>query len=113
MGALKQPKQLEAIVFYSKQDNCYIAHSVECDQLGTGDNKEQAIEDLGTGLKNLYDLCNKDETLDFYAETTPEKIQQALQKAKSNPEKYNPIVHKVPKYFNINNYFFDEDLFED
>jgi len=111
---VKKPEQLEAIVYNSKEDNCFIAHCVECDQFGTGDNKEQAIKDLGVGLKNFYNLCKKDEEkgekTDFYFDA-PEKIQQALQKAESNPNKYKPIVHEVPEYFNINIYDFTEEDF--
>ena len=105
MGKLKKPKQLEAIVYCSKEDNLFIAHSVECDQLGIGDTKGEAIEDLGIALKEVYNLCNKDKTAKFYF-AAPEGIQEALQKAKTNPDKYKPIVQEVAGYFKINNYDF-------
>lgn len=111
MKTLKKPEQLEAIVYNSKQDNCFIAHSINCDQIGTGDTKEQAIKDLGVGLKNLYNLCEKHEDISFYQDTTPPEIQQALEKAKSNPDGYKPIIHKIPEYFNINVYDFTKEDF--
>lgn len=110
MKKLEKPKQLEAIVYNSKEDNCFVAHSINCDQLGTGDTKEQAIRDLGVGLKNWYNLCEEDETLAFYSDAPPE-IQQALEKAKSNPDKHKLIIHEVPGYFKIKYYDFTEEDF--
>lgn len=107
---LLKPPQLESIVYHSKEDNLFIAHSIECDQLGCGDTKQEAIEDLGNGLKNLYNLYNREENLAFYRNAPP-KIQDALKKAKNSPDKYISIVHEVPGYFKISNYDFTKENF--
>ena len=113
MEALKKKetiKEFESIVYFSKEDDIFVAHSIECDQLGTGDTKFEAIEDLGTGLKNLYDLCEREKDLAFYRDAPP-KFQEAIKKAKANTGKYNPIIHEVPGYFKISNYDFTKENF--
>ncbi len=104
---MKKPKELNAIVYYSDEDKCCIAHSVECDQIGTGDNIKEAIKNLETALKAVYDLCVKDKTLAFYRDA-PKDILKALETAKAYPILFAPVITEVPRYFKINNYDFSK-----
>ena len=108
MEKLKKPKQLETIVYFSKEDDCFIAHSVECDQMGEGETKEEAIDSLGITLSLTYEDSKKHSDIAFYSKS-PKSIQQALEKAKSNPNKYPPIIHEVPNYFKTNCYDFTKE----
>jgi len=49
----------EFIVYYSKEDQSWIAHSLYTDQLGYGDCVVNAIVDLLIATKNLLELKRK------------------------------------------------------
>jgi hypothetical protein len=103
-------KNLNAIVYYSKEDKCFISHSVECDQLGTGQTKEEAIRDLGNALRQCYNACVSDNTLIFYRDA-PKSILESLEKAIKDQVSYPLKISTVPGYFKINNYdFSNEDI---
>jgi len=96
-------KELEAVIFFSKEDKCFISHSIDCDQIGMGETKLEAIKDLGRALKSCYELAQKDKTIAFYREV-PEDIKNIWKTAKNNPFGRAPFVHEVQGYFKITNH---------
>jgi hypothetical protein len=81
----KLPFKDEFVIYYSKTDKSWIAHSLCTDQLGYGDCVVNAIVDLLIGTKNLLDLHAKDPDVEIYRQA-PERIKRYGKRAKRLPE---------------------------
>ena len=81
------------IMYFSKVDNTWIAHSLHTDQIGTGNNLLDALIDIMIGLNDLIALKNKDKSILLFREA-PEKIQKLDQKAKHLPEEISRIAFR-------------------
>lgn len=73
------------ILYYSKSDDSWIAHSLHTDQIGTGGSLLDALVDIMTGLNDLVALNKKDKSISLFRKA-PEKIQKLAQKADPLPE---------------------------
>lgn len=75
----------EFVIYYSKEDASWIAHSLHTDQIGLGDCVVDAIVDLMVCLHNLCELAKKQRDIQRYVEA-PEDIQKLRQNARSLPD---------------------------
>lgn len=95
----------EFVVYYSKEDNSWIAHSLRTDQLGFGDCVVDALSDLLVGLHNLIDLAKKGQPIIILNEAPPE-IQLIRQTAKILPDCIAQIAieryyHQLPSEWGV------------
>jgi hypothetical protein len=54
------------VVYYSRQDRCWIAHSTLTDQIGTGETIIEAMVDLLRALEQLLELARQDPSIQIY-----------------------------------------------
>ena len=64
----KIPIADEAVIYHSKEDDCWIAHSIKTDQVGTGDQVVEALADLIRGVRAVLSLAAKDRTIAYLRE---------------------------------------------
>ena len=56
---------LNAVVFRSKKDNCYVAHGCLCGQIGTGETKGKATDDLAKAIMQILDEKKEDSDVEL------------------------------------------------
>ncbi|MGC9261671.1 MAG: hypothetical protein ACP5I8_16525 [Phycisphaerae bacterium] len=61
-----------AVIYHSTEDNCWIAHSLRTDQIGTGERVVDALADLIRGVRAVLRLAQKDESIAYLREAPPE-----------------------------------------
>lgn len=54
------------VVYCSRQDRCWIAHSTLTDQIGTGETIIEAMVDLLRTLEQLLELARQDPSIQIY-----------------------------------------------
>jgi hypothetical protein len=83
-----------AIIFYSEEDGCWVAHGLHTDQVGTGNKLVAALADLMQAIQAVCDLALADESIAFLREAPPE-IQRIAASAKPLPKELSEIAHKM------------------
>jgi hypothetical protein len=79
---------LNSVVYYSSEDEKYICHSYECDQIGVGTTNKEAIDDCASNLEFLLKKADEDKSL-CVLRTAPEKIQDKFTEVLLNSKKYH------------------------
>ena len=64
-----------AAIFFSQEDNCWIAHSLRTDQIGTGKNAVDALADVIRAVNQVCCQAQCDKSLAYLREAPP-KIQK-------------------------------------
>jgi hypothetical protein len=82
------------VIYFSQEDNCWIAHSLKTDQLGTGERIVDALADVLKAIHLIRDEAAKDRSLALYRDA-PREIQQMFKKAKSLPGEIFEVAHKM------------------
>jgi hypothetical protein len=82
------------VIYYSKEDRCWIAHSLKTDQIGTGDRIVDALADVLKAIHVIRDEALKDSSLAVYRDAPPE-IQKMAKKAKQLPGEIFEVAHKM------------------
>ncbi|MGA2501239.1 MAG: hypothetical protein ABSH20_26165 [Tepidisphaeraceae bacterium] len=82
------------IVYHSAEDDCWIAHSLRTDQLGTGDCIVDAMADALKAIRQVAALAARDKTVALFREA-PRDIQQLAAHARSLPAELFEIAHKM------------------
>lgn len=85
-----------AIIYYSEDDGCWIAHSLRTDQVGTGVDMGRALADMIRGIDGLLDLARADETIAYQREA-PAEIQERLTSSKKLPKEIYEVAHKIAR----------------
>jgi hypothetical protein len=85
-----------AVIYYSPEDRCWIAHSLRTDQVGTGEDMVQAFADLVRGIDGLLELADEDETVKFLREA-PKDIQKMAASSRPLPKEMYEIAHKLAR----------------
>ena len=80
-------------IYYSKDDNCWIAHSIRTDQFGTGDCIVDALVDGMKAVDQVVALAQRKPNVKIFCDA-PAKIQQIARKAKRLPDEVFEIAHK-------------------
>ncbi len=83
----------EILVYYSRQERSWFAHSFRTDQIGCGDCVLQAIESLLRGIKSIIELSEKEDDIEIWREA-PAEIQARAKNAKKLPYEFIEIAHK-------------------
>lgn len=93
---MKTAKRLddECLVYWSRQDKCWVAHSLRTDQIGTGDCIVRAIADLLRAIKGLLELAEEDERIQVHRPAASE-FQEMARTAKLLPREIYEIAHKM------------------
>lgn len=82
MGIEKRtsPFRDEFIIYYSKEDASWVAHSLHTDQMGFGDCVVDALVDLMIGLHNLLNLAKREKVQVLFE--APDDIKEFVRTAK-------------------------------
>ncbi|MDY7011139.1 MAG: hypothetical protein SVV80_10370 [Planctomycetota bacterium] len=81
------------VIYESRQDNCWIAHSLRTDQIGTGDCVVNALADLLKAIEQIFDLANQEKDISVLREA-PTRIQQMAKTADPLPREIYEIAYK-------------------
>jgi len=81
------------IVYYSRKDRTWIAHSLHTDQIGTGDSLLSALTDLLRGVQNLVTLAETNKDIALWREA-PKKIKDRAKKARTMPQELYSVAYK-------------------
>lgn len=93
--AKRKTNRAESIVIYlSDEDECWIAHSLKTDQIGTGERVVDALADVLKAIHLIHDEAAKDASLAVYRDA-PREIQQMAKKAKKLPLEIFEVAHKM------------------
>lgn len=85
--------QDEAVIYYSREDSCYIAHSLRMDQIGAGDSIVDALADVLKAAAQVIRLAERNESIAYLREA-PTDVQALFQKAKPLPREIYEIAYK-------------------
>ena len=80
-------------IFYSEEDQYWVAHSLRTDQFGTGDCVVDALIDGMKAVDQVIALSKKKPEIQILSEA-PEEIKQIVQTAKRLPDEIYEIAHK-------------------
>lgn len=99
------PIKDEFVIYYSKEDESWIAHSLRTDQMGLGDCVVDALADLMLGLHNLHQLAKTQKDIQIAFEA-PDEIKKIARQAKHLDDCILEIAFKKfcktwPKYYNV------------
>jgi len=81
------------VIYESRQDECWIAHSLRTDQIGTGGCVVEALEDLLRAIDQVMRLAAEDEDVQVFREA-PARIRKMVRTAKPLPREIYEIAHK-------------------
>jgi hypothetical protein len=82
------------VIYYSREDRCWIAHGLRTDQIGTGDCVVHALADLMIALQELADLAAEDPSIAMLREAPP-AVQKKARSAQPLPRELYEIAHKI------------------
>lgn len=83
----------ECVVYHSKTDNCWLAHSLRTDQIGTGKDAIDALVELLESVRSLLILSRKHTDIRVRREA-PFAVQKLAHKAISLPNELFEIACK-------------------
>jgi hypothetical protein len=81
---MSRPKKDEILVYYSRQDRVWFAHSLQTDQIGCGDGILEAIESLLRGIKTILEMRKADPSIEVLHDA-PAAIRSKFKNAKPLP----------------------------
>ena len=90
--AIRQIKDI-CVIYESRQDNCWIAHSLRTDQIGTGDCVVNALADLLKAVQQILNLAKQEDDIAVLREA-PTRIQRMAKTAQTLPREIYEIAHK-------------------
>lgn len=80
-------------IYYSDEDQRWIAHSLRTDQFGTGDCVVDALADGMKAVDQVVALAEKQPNIQIFCDA-PEEIHQIAKTAKRLPDELFEIAHK-------------------
>lgn len=83
----------KCVIYESRQDNCWVAHSLRTDQIGTGDCVVDALADLLKAIGQILNLANQENDVAVSREA-PARIQRMVQTAQPLPREIYEIAYK-------------------
>ena len=81
------------VIYQSEEDQCWVAHSLRTDQIGTGDRIVDAIADVLQAIDQLCKLVRDDSSIQLYREA-PANILKIAEQAKTLPAEIYEIAHR-------------------
>lgn len=85
-----------AVIFFSQEDGCWIAHSLRTDQCGTGVGIAYALADLIRAVDQVCEIAREDETVAYLREA-PQDIQKMAATGKKLPREIYEVAHKMAR----------------
>jgi len=82
------------VIYFSQEDNCWIAHGLRTDQIGTGDRIVDALAEVLRAVQAIYQEALKDGSLAVYREA-PKEIRDMFKTAKKLPGEIFEVAHKI------------------
>lgn len=82
------------LIYYSRSDSCWVAHSLHTDQIGTGGCIVEALTDLLKAVDHIIALGESDDTLKIFREA-PRSIQLKARRAQKLPNEVYEIAYKM------------------
>ena len=83
-----------AVIYYSRADACWIAHSLRTDQIGTGGRIVDALADLIKAILQVCELAKKDQTI-AVLRPAPKEIRDLVKRAKPLPRESYEVAHRM------------------
>jgi hypothetical protein len=83
-----------AVIYFSHEDNCWIAHGLHTDQIGTGVRIVDALADFLKAVEQICEEGEKDRTLAVLREAPPE-IKARYKAANKLPGEIYEVAHKM------------------
>ena len=103
----KQLKQnpYDCVIYWSKQDDCWIAHSLHTDQIGHGAGPLYALADMLKAVQEVMALAGEDETIQPWREAPP-RVQKMCKAADPLPKETFEVAYMMahgqwPEYLKI------------
>jgi hypothetical protein len=84
------------VIYHSTDDNCWIAHSLRTDQVGTGVDMGRALADLIQGIDQLLEIASEDVTVAYLREA-PADVRAIAAKSKPLPKEIYEVAHKIAR----------------
>jgi len=91
-GRIK-PFSETAVLYYSPEDGCWIAHGLRTDQIGTGLDMGRALAALIRGIDSVLEIAAEDETVAYLREA-PRGIQKMATQCKPLPNEIYEVAGK-------------------
>ena len=66
------------LIYYSQNDECWIAHSLKTDQVGTGVDMDRALAHLIKVVDGLLELARQDKTIRYLCDAPKEILSVAF-----------------------------------
>jgi hypothetical protein len=90
---MTKPRTDTFVIYHSPENGCWLAHSIETDQVGDGESVLDAIVCLMRSLETLHREAKKDPTIQVWRKA-PLKIRRMATAAKALPIEIMEIAHK-------------------
>jgi len=100
-----QPNPNDCVIHWSKQDDCWIAHSLHTDQIGHGAGPLYALADMLKAVQNVMALANEDETIQPWREA-PGHVHKMCEGAEPLPKEIFEVAYMMvhgewPKHLRV------------
>ena len=82
------------VIYYSRGDSCWIAHSLRSDQIGTGESIVEALANLLRAVDHLLTLAESDDTLKILS-AAPQSVKLKARSAQKLPNEVYEIAYKM------------------
>jgi endonuclease YncB( thermonuclease family) len=82
------------VIYFSQEDNCWIAHGLRTDQIGTGDRIVDALAEVLRAIQAIHEEALKDGSLAVYRDA-PKEIRDMFKAAKKLPGEIYEVAHKM------------------
>jgi len=83
-----------AVIYYDTEDECWVAHSLDTDQVGTGGRIVDALADLIRAVQALFELAKQDNSIALFRKAPPEIVAK-IKKAKKLPGEVYEVAHRM------------------
>ena len=100
-----QPNPYDCMIYWSKQDECWVAHSLRTDQIGLGQGPVYALADMIKAVDQVMDVAAEDASITPWREA-PARVQNMVEKADVLPREMYEVAHRMalgewPKHLDI------------
>ena len=86
--------EYNAVIYWSKTDKCWIAHSLYTDQVGTGARVMNALADLIQAIKSIGEVAKEDSSVAYFRRA-PGKILRMAETAKPLPGECFEVAYRM------------------
>jgi len=90
----RRHRAFRCVIYYSRKDKCWVAHSLDLDQIGTGDCVLDALVGLLRAVDHVYHYAQKDPSLCVYRDA-PDSVWDMFKTAQQLPGEIFEIAHKI------------------